>query len=77
MGLTAWRRAADVEVRGIRRYLLGDAIRLLLIRIARRVDPHLRFQRRVFLAALVAFVGKIGNRCAARALARQKPSLQG
>jgi hypothetical protein len=68
--LDAPRRAADVGMRCLRRYLTGDAIRLLLENIGGVVDPPFRLRPHcLVLAALCAFAGKIGSFPTARALA--------
>ena len=55
-------------MRGLRQHLLGDAIGLLLISIARCADPEFRLQ---LLAALCAFTGETGRSRTARALGLQ------
>jgi len=60
-------------MRRLRDHLSGDAIRLLLVRIARFVHPKLRLRsRHLLLAAIFAFNGEIGASRAARALALQQ-----
>src|SRR5262245_12494236 len=57
---------------GLRQHLIGNAIRLPLIRIAQLVDPKFWLQSQyLLLAALFAFAGESRSPTTARALALQ------